>query len=187
MGRKSNRKKGRLELRNAIEKEQRRQKIILYLILFPGGVLFIWGIFLFDKTFIDTQTQVYITLIGATIGTLVLYLFWRRKNYGLLLTLFFGFFLGGPIPFCLIATTNYYLRNEKKQNLQLSIIQTGNHSSRKSNCRRPYAIVEFQNIKKEIPFDCEYETSISNFKSVTLTTSKGFWGYMVYTDKKLTD
>lgn len=187
MGRKSIRKKGRLELRDEIKKGQRRQNLISYLILFSGSALFIWGISLFNKTFIETQTQVYITLFGATIGTLVLYFLGRRKSYDLLVTLFLGFYLGGSIPFCLMATTNYYLRNNEKQILQLNIIQTGNHSRRKSKCRRPYAIVEFQNIKKEIKFPCEYETSISNYKSVTLTTSKGVWGYEVFTDKKLND
>lgn len=115
MGRKSNRKKGRLELRDAIKKDQRRQNLISYLILFSGSALFIWGISLFKKTFIETQTQVYITLFGATIGTLVLYFFGRRKSYDLLVTLFLGFYLGGSIPFCLMATTNYYLRNDEKQ------------------------------------------------------------------------
>ena len=103
------------------------------------------------------------------------------------LLFYLAYFWADQFPFCLMATTNYYLRNGEKQISKLNVIKTVNHSRRKSKCRRPYAIVEFQNIKKEIPFPCEYETSISNYKSVTLTSSKGFWGYEVFTDKKLND
>jgi len=100
LGRKSNKKKGRLELRTAFETEQRRQKLIAYLIVISGVALFIWGILLFDRTFIYLQTQIFITLIGSVIGIISLHFLWRHKNYGLIATIFYGFFLGGPIPYC---------------------------------------------------------------------------------------
>ncbi|MCG9900932.1 MAG: hypothetical protein MH132_13090 [Hydrotalea sp.] len=187
MGRKSNRKKQRIEVQKAIEKEHNRQKLIAYLILFPGVALFIWGILLFDKTFIPTQTQVIITLLGATIGFIVVHFLWRHKEYGLFATLFFGFFLGGPIPFTFVATTNYYLRTEESENIELDILETGNRSRRKSNCRTPYVIVEHLDIKKDILFPCDYEKTISKYKRLTLTVSKGFWGYPVFINKKLND
>jgi len=95
--------------------------------------------------------------------------------------------LGGPIPYCFIATTNYYLRDNKTLKVQIDIMKTGNRSKGKSSCKTPYAIIEYQNIYKEIPFDCEYEISISKFKNLTLTVSKGLWGYTVYTGKLLND
>ena len=187
MGRKSNRKKQRIDGQKAIEKEHNLQKLIAYLILFPGVALFVWGSLLFDKTFISTQTQVVITLLGATLGIFGLHFLWRQKKYGLIATLFFGFFLGGPIPFTFIATTNYYLRTEKSVNIELDILETGNRSRRKSNCRTPYAVVKHVDIKKDILFPCDYEKTISKYKSLTLTVAKGFWGYPVFIDKKLND
>lgn len=187
MGRKSNRKKGRLELRTAIEKEQNRHKLTAYLILFAGAAFFTWGILLFDKTFIYFQTEIIITLLGAPVGIIVLHFFWRHKKYGLIATLFYGSFLGVPIPYCFMATTNYYFRDNKTQKVQLDIIKTGNRSKGRGSCKTPYAVVEFQGINKEIPFHCGYEKSISKYKSLTLTVSKGLWGYTVYTDKLLND
>jgi hypothetical protein len=187
LGRKSNNKKRFSEARSLIEKEENRQKIVACLILFQGSALFIWGILLFRKTFISTQTQIIVTLIGAVIGIIVLYFFWRNKKYGIVMTLFYGFFLGGPIPYCFVATTNYYFRDNKPKTVQLNIIATGNRSARKSKCRTPYATVEYQDIKIDILFACDYEKTISNFKTVMLTVSKGSWGYMVYTDKQLND
>lgn len=187
LGRKSNRKKQRLEVRKAIEKEHRRQTLIAYLILFPGVALFIWGMLLFEKTFIPTQTQFVFTLLGAILGITGLHFLWRHKKYGLVATLFFGFFLGGLIPFAFIATTNYYLRSEKSVSIKLDILETGNRSRRKSRCRTPYAVVEHLDIKKEIQFACDYEKTISKYKTLTLTVAKGFWGYPVFIDKKLND
>lgn len=187
MGRKSNRKKRAQALQPANKTEQERQKQTAGLILLPGVMLLIWGALLFDKTFISLQTQILIILLGATAGIIVLHFLWRHKNYGLIATLFFGFFLGAPIPYCFMAATNYYLRDYKTQKVQLDIIKTGNRSKGKSNCKRPYAVIEFQNINKEILFGCGYETTISKYKSLTLTVYKGFWGYTVYTDKLLND
>lgn len=184
MGRKSSSKKNRFQVRSLREQEEKRQKKDAYLIIFPNTALFIWGIILFSKTIISSQTQAIIILVGAIVGITVLYLFWRFKNYGFLVTVFLGFYLGF-IPYSFIAATNYYLRADHSENVQLEILKTGNRSSRKSNCRTPYAVIEYQHIKKDILFPCDYEETISNYKSVTLTVSKGFWGYMVITDKKL--
>ena len=184
MGRKSSRKKNRFQTRNLREQEENRQKKVAYLIIFPGSALFIWGIILFSKTIISSQTQAIIIFVGAIVGITVLHLFWRFKNYGFLVTVFLGFYLGF-IPYAFIATTNYYLRSDHSENVQIEILKTGNRSSRKSNCRTPYAVIEYLQIKKEILLPCDYEKTISNYKSLTLTVTEGFWGYMVFTDKKL--
>jgi hypothetical protein len=184
LGRKSSSKKNRFQTRNLPEQEEKRQKKDAYLIIFPGTALFIWGLILFSKTIISFQTQVIIIFVGAIVGITVLHLFGRFKNYGLLAKVFFGFYLGF-IPYAFIATTNYYLRADHSENIQLEIIKTGNRSSRGSACRTPYAVIEYQHVKKDIRFPCDYEESISNYKSLTLTVSEGFWGYMVFTDKKL--
>lgn len=186
MGRKSSRKKNRLEDRALREQENNRQKRIANLIVFPGVSLFLWGFFLFDKTFISYRTQIIITLIGAAIGITVLHFLWRQKKYGLSATLCFGFFLGGPVPYSFIATTNYYLR-ENSENVRLEILNTGNRSRRGGDCKTPYAVIEYQNVKKDILFDCHYQKTISNYKSLMLTVSKGFWGYTVYLDKKINE
>jgi hypothetical protein len=183
LGRKSNRKKRGQELRTAIEAEADRQAPIVYGILFSGVAFFIWGMLLFARTFIYLKTQIFIILVGAAVGIIIVNFLWRHKKPALMLTLFYGSFLGGPIPYCFIATTNYYFRDNKTQMVQLDIIRTGNRSKSKT----PYAVIEFEDIHKEILFHSGYEKSISKYKSLTLTVSKGLWGYTVYTDKLLND
>ncbi len=182
MGRKSSSKKNRFQVRSLREQEENRQKKIAYLILFPGNALFIWGMILFEKTFISLQTIAIHTLVGAIIGITVLHLIWRYKKWRFLVTVFYGFFLGGSIPFSFIATTNYYLRSDHSENVRLEIVKIG---TRRSSCRTPYAVIEYLHMEKTIRFPCDNRNDISEYKSLTLTVSKGFLGYMVYTDKKL--
>jgi hypothetical protein len=73
-----------------------------------------------------------------------------------------------------------------KHHLQ-EFLKTGNGSGRRKKCKTPFAVIEYQNIKKTIEFDCHFEETISNYKSLTLTVSKGFWGYTVYTHKRIND
>jgi hypothetical protein len=115
LGRKSSSKKNRFQARNLQQQEENLQNKISYLIIFPGIALFLWGIILFEKTFISLQTIGIITLVGAIVGITVLHLIWRYKKYGFLVTVFYGFILGGSIPFSFIATTNYYLRSDHSE------------------------------------------------------------------------
>lgn len=155
------------------------------LVILTGLTLFILGAILFDKTFISFRTQIIIVLSGAAIGIAAFHFVWRQKKYGLIATLFLGIFLGASIPYCFIATTNYYLREDKSENVLLEILETGYGSGRRRECKTPYAVIEYQNIKKDINFDCRYVKIISNYKTLRLKISKGFWGFPVYTDKKI--
>ncbi|MES2773521.1 MAG: hypothetical protein V4722_05030 [Bacteroidota bacterium] len=161
--------------------------MIAYLILLPGIALFLWGGVLFERTFIATQTQVVIILTGAIIGITFLYFMWRQKEYGLLAAVFLGFFLGGSIPYCFIATTNYYFRTDNSEDVRFTILESGNRSQRRSQCRMPYATIQYNGIKKEILFPCDYEKTIANYKTLTLTVSNGFLGYMVFGERRLND
>jgi len=184
LGRKSNRKKAAHALQPAREAKLNRPRHIAPLSVISGLALFFWGNYLFEKTFISLQTQIFILLFGAIAGLIV---FGKYLKYGLTVTLCYGIFVGAPIPYGILATTNYYLRDTKTEKVQLDILGSGYRSKGKSNCKAPYVQVEFDNINKEVNFGCGYEVSISKYKSVTFTVSKGLWGYTVYTDRFLND
>lgn len=185
MGRKSSKKRNRLEARALKDQEEKRIKKVANSLV-PGMFLFIWGSFLFGKTFISFRTLIIMALIGVVVGITVLYFLWRHKKYGLLAALFVGSFWGGSLPYSFIATTNYYLR-DNPENVLLNILETGNGSGLRRKCKTPYAVIEYENIQKSIVFDCHFEKTISNYKRVRLKVSKGFWGYTVYIDKNIND
>jgi hypothetical protein len=183
LGRKSNRKKAAQALQPAINAKLNRLGKIAPLSIISGLAFLFWGIHLFEKTFISLQTQIFILLFGATVGIIV---FGRYVKYGL--TVFcYGIFVGAPVPYGILATTNYYFRDTKTEMVQLDILKSGYRSKGKSNCKAPYAQVEFDNINKEIDFGCGAEVSIAKYKSLTFTVSKGLWGYTVYTNRSLNE
>jgi hypothetical protein len=184
LGRKSNRKKAAQALQPAKEAKLNRLGQIAHLSLISGLAFLFWGIHLFEKTFISLQTQYFILLFGAIVGFVV---FGRHLKYGLTVTLCYGIFVGAPIPYGILATTNYYFRDNKTEKVQLDILESGYRSKGKSNCKAPYVQVEFDNINKEIDFGCGFEVSIAKYKSLTFTVSKGLWGYTVYTNRFLND
>lgn len=184
LGRKSNKKKAARALQPAKEAKLNRMGKIGPLSLISGLAFLYWGIHLFEKTFISLQTQFFIFLFGAIVGIIV---FGRYLKPGLTVTLCYGIFVGAPIPYGILATTNYYFRDNKTEKVQLDILKSGYQSKGKSNCKAPYVQVEFDNIIKEIDFGCGYKVTISKYKSLTFTVSKGLWGYTVYTNRFLND
>jgi hypothetical protein len=186
LGRKNERKNVDLEGRNRRERDENRlQKKSPTLILFSEMAVFIWGYFLFDKTFISYTAQFMIISVGAAMGMMILHFIWWKEKYRLVYKIFFGIILGGPVFYCFVVATNYYLRDMKSQVVKLEIIETGNRSIRRSECNKPYAVVEYLDIQKDIQFPCEYEQSIDTYNTLSLTMSEGFWGYMVFIDEEL--
>lgn len=177
----------RLERKMMKQKEIKKEKLIAYLILIPGVAFFIAGILLFDRAFISVRSQIIMILSGVIAGVSLLFFQWRTKKYGISLILFYGFFLGGPVTYFFIASTNYYLRDSNTQTIQLDIIRSGNYTKSKRGCRTPYVIVKYRETETAIRFSCDYENTISTYKNVSLIISEGFWGYTVFTDKKLND
>lgn len=186
LGRKSNRKKATKDLLPAIEAEVDQKLRMTIQIGILGAVSLICGILLFNKTFISTQAQIAIIILGAIIGTRVSRFFLKNKNYGSTTILTLGLF-AAPIPYGFVATTNYYIGYNKTEKVRLDILAWGNRSKRKGGCKTPYVVVEFDNMNKEIKFDCDYEASISQYNSVTLTIAKGLWGLTVYTNQVLNE
>jgi uncharacterized membrane protein YeaQ/YmgE (transglycosylase-associated protein family) len=140
MGRKSSKKKNRFQTR-ALRDDGSNNKLenIINWNVLSGIFLFIWGLSLFDKTFISYRTQIIIILIGAVVGILAFHFLLRQKKYGLFVTIFYGFFLGAPVPYGIIATTNYYLRQNNSENVLLEFLKTGNGSGRRKKCKTPFA------------------------------------------------
>ena len=67
------------------------------------------------------------------------------------------------------------------------IIETGNLGKvRKKRCFQPYAIIDFYGTRKQLIFFCEYEKTIKNYSKITLTYSKGLFGFDVIKSKQLT-
>lgn len=189
MGKKSNRKKHRQfhpEAGYAIR--EGRHALTGILILVCGIAFFIWGGFLIEDTFIPIRVLLLAAIIGGFIGTVILALLWKKEQYGwFIVLLFYGCLAGAPPPFFAIAAINYYGKSTATEQVTADIKETGHRTRRKNGCGAPYAIVEFDNVRNKIYFDCAYKETIAQYKQVTLILSKGALGYYVIVDQRLKD
>lgn len=121
-------------------------------------------------------------LFGAiSFGTIVaaIILFFVTKEYlNAFWTFFIATIIGGGITYFLTLFINKEIANSEINVEFFEIQSTGTLAKgTKSTCRRPYAMINFNGIEKELVFDCKYEKKIQEYKTVKLDYSIGFFGF----------
>ncbi|WP_276500803.1 hypothetical protein [Terrimonas pollutisoli] len=185
MGKKSRRKREERIALEANKSSDKKQKLTAYLLIIIDTILLVWGLILLEKIFIHSKILSLSIIGGGVLGVIVIYLIWNGKGHGLFVTCFYGVLSGVSVLIFFITAINYYFKSDLVEKVTLEIIETGNYAKRKSNCRKPYVLLEFKGITKEVAFPCEYEKSISGYKTVSLTLATGFLGFYVITNKEL--
>jgi hypothetical protein len=96
-------------------------------------------------------------------------------------------FIGGGFFYFGLLYLNQALAGKEILTDDFQIVETGNlGGGRKSSCFQPYAIIDFYGTRKQLMFYCEYEKTIKNYSKVTVTFSKGLFGFDVIKSKQLT-
>lgn len=193
LGRKSSNKRRPLERRYTYDQEEKWQGYIAKTIIGIGVSLSIWGIILTEDMFIPASVLWLAMLVGTAIASIIIFLAWRKNNWGIgkgwfvVIILFYGILAGAPVPFWGINAINYYVKGDEiVEKVMLDITDTGRHSRRHSSkCGSIYVVVKLKGIKHDISFSCEYEHTIAQYKKVNLTLTKGGLGYYMIVDKSL--
>lgn len=185
LGRKSRNKRTARILTAEQAKQNRKFKIITLSIVLPAAALTFWSSILSRQTFMRDELILVPSLIVGVIAAVVLQFLWRNHTFPLWVILFFGLFSGGSATAFLISATNYYFRDHSEASVQLDILGTGNYSKRRRSCKTPFIEVVYDDIRKELPFPCEFEKTIAQYKKVNLRVSKGLFGFYVIEDKVL--
>lgn len=195
MGRKSSNKRRARETGTPGEEEDKRQGYVVVGLIAIATTLGIWGTIINDEMLIPGKTIWLTALAGALIATPIFYLIWRSflgrwelgRVWVVAITLFYGIIIGGPIAYFSINAINYYIKGDGiTETVTLDVIDTGRSSKRRSKeCSHINVEVKLKDIQYTIPFSCEYEYTISDYKKVDLTLTKGGLGYYMIVDKSL--
>lgn len=185
MGKKSNRKYVSRQVRQEAAKKKNKWTLIVYAIILPAVGLFVWSFILVERTFVHNAVVLIATLLGGLMGTAILTVLWRKHSAPFWVLIFYGMATGGSLSTFLLIAPNYYFRDGQTVKEQIEIVGAGNRSKRNSDCQTPYAVIVYDEIKKELPFPCDYEKNIFNFKTLRLEVSEGLWGFNVIEDKDL--
>jgi hypothetical protein len=164
---------------------------IIYAVPFFAGLLLqIFAIDLFRLTFVSTIIPVGLYVLSGLIGFVIL----RKKLMGPRRLNLPGIFvvliwcivsIGGTLSFLFLAT-NFYLANGHTTRQAFSIEKTGKYSSRYSSCVESYAVINKDDLKKEINFTCDQLNKMGGNKTkIDLTISKGVFGFDIIRDKQL--
>jgi hypothetical protein len=159
---------------------------ILTLLFFASIGLTIWAIGIYRLTIIDIKYL----FAAAAFGTLIAFaiiLFRLKSTYSMRWTFVISIAIGGGFFYFGLLYLNQAFADKETLINDFQIVETGNLGrGRKSSCFQPYAIIDFNGTQKQLVFYCEYEKTIKNYSKVTVTFSKGLFGFDVIKSKNLT-
>jgi hypothetical protein len=151
--------------------------IIILIALFVGIASLVAEISLFRLTFISLPHALTIWAGFSTVAFLLLLRIFQ-KYYPPTSSLFFlaigyGIACAG-LPLYLFMAANYYFA-DAKTTTQTYIVIAADNGSPIGKCVEPYIEIEHKGLNKQIIYPCG--TVVDKQKSLTLTTSEGFFGY----------
>lgn len=158
--------------------------LLTFLFLLSLGLI-IWGIDIYRLTIIEAKFLIAAALVGASISVVAIFLLQNRRVYTVWTFLISTAIGAGPFYFGLLYLNQAFAEKETLTE-DFAIIRTGSLARGKyGSCRSPYVIVNFYGMEKQLVFYCEYEKTIKNFSKVTVTYSRGLFGFDVIASKRL--
>lgn len=151
--------------------------IIILIAFFVGIAALVPEISLFRITFISLQRALTIWAGFSSIAFLLLLRIFRKyyptTTSLIFLTIGYGIACAG-LPLYLFMAANYYFA-DTKTTIQTYIVIAADNGSPIGKCVEPYIEIEHKGLNKQIIYPCG--TVVDKQKSITLTTSKGLFGY----------
>jgi hypothetical protein len=148
-------------------------------------LLLVWAIEIYRSTFIDWRNLVVPTAIGAFLGIV---LSWRQLanfHYPVWAILMIGIVTGSSLPYFTILYVNERFSETNETEEVFNIEKTGRLPSGRSGCGRPYAVIHFYGLNKDVLFNCDDVVRMNDYSKVRITYSNGLLGYKIIRRKVL--
>lgn len=162
-----------------IKKETRnkRLEVIFLILVFISSLFVLWGINIYRRTIVEPKYLMGAISFGTISGSVIL-LYVTKDYLNAFWTIFIATIIGGGTIYFLLLVINKHIASSEITNEWFEIKSSGTLAkSRKRRCRKPYTIINFNGVDKELIFDCTYEKSIHEYKMVSLDYSIGFFGF----------
>lgn len=158
---------------------------ILFLLSFVSICLTVWAATIYRLTIVDTPILYIVCAIGTGITFFAIH-FLIKSSYSKFWILFISIVVGsGTFYFGFLFLNQTFSDNEIiKEDFQ--IIKTGTLGrSRPTRCFQPYAIIDFHGTEKQLVFYCDFAETMKKSSKVSLTYSKGLFGFDIIKSKQL--
>ncbi len=171
---------------------RKKNKIIYKVFFFVGMICLFFQYLLFTKTSIDLFVVLSIIIVSGFIGLYFdykKYIFTHKVSGNL--SYIFAYsqnvvFYGGLIGLSFLSL-NFYLSKGEINNKKYNIIDRYSVQGRKYHRseRKPVFTIIFNNKEKDIKYSHSYFKEMNEFKSISIESQEGFFGFEVIKDKKL--
>jgi hypothetical protein len=157
---------------------------ILALLFFASMGLTVWGIQIYRVTIISSKYLFAIIAVGSIL-TFIMIFFALKPSYNIFWIFLMSILIGGGTSYFLFLYLNSAYPAKEKLTKDFKIVRTGTLAGRLSSCHRPFAVVDFNGIEKELIFNCDDEKTINTWSKVRLEYSKGLFAFDIIKIKTL--
>jgi hypothetical protein len=154
-----------------------------YLTIILCGFLISWSFDIYRITFISWKLITFLSICGATIFLLIFYKRFRRYGDSIVVIILIGLYYGGSIATFLILFTNKSFNIKSTiTKKEFQVLKKGELYTKGKNCKEKYVIIEFNGLRKQLVFDCEYKETIANSDKIEIEYQRGLLGLYTITD-----
>ena len=167
--------------------KQNSGNLILAILFFISLSLAIWGTNIYRLTIIKPSYLYSVGAFGGLLFNLTLS-FLVKTSYSKVWNIFIKFCIGAGISYFGLLYLNQKFADKEVLTDKFKIIRTGTLARGKSgSCLQPFVIINFNGEEKQLVFYCNLENIIEIYSHVTLTYSKGLFGFEVIKSKYLNE
>ena len=160
--------------------------VVLTVLFFISMGLTIWGINIYRLTIIDTKYLFAAVAFGTIIVFLALTLI--KSSYSAFWTFFIKTAIGTGIFYFGLLFLNQQFADKELTTADFNIVKIGTLGrGGSSSCFQPYVIIDFNGTEKQLLFYCDYADIVKRSTKVSLTYSKGTFGFIIIKSKQLAD
>ena len=163
----------------------KKRNRIMSILTFGSLLLIIWEMFIFRKTFISFLIPLSILVIGGLAAFFSLrnkINYYIQNEHSIFLQAIHGIILFGGLLMFSFMGANYYFTTQKEEIFDLKVVETGHLARGRRSCGNPYAIVNYNNTKKQLIFPCN--TDLENCTNVKVGLNQGLFGFVVIKEMK---
>lgn len=158
---------------------------ILFGLFIASVCLTVWAVNIYRLTIIDTIPLFIVSAIGTLIAFFAIHSI-IKSSYSKFLTLFISIVIGsGTFYFGLLFLNQRFSAKEIIKEDFLIIKKGTLGRSRPTRCFQPYAIIDFHGTEKQLVFYCNFAVPMKNASKVSLTYSKGLFGFDIIKSRQL--
>ena len=147
--------------------------------------LAVWSIKIYRNTLIDWRILALIVIIGIVTFTIIFWHILLQVGYTIWAIVFISCTCGGCLSHFGFLYLNKTFADVETISDSFNIERTGELAKGRHGCGEPYAVINFNNLEKEIVFPCDFSGKIKEYSKIKILYSKGFLGFYVIKAKNL--